>query len=229
MSPWPSPKMEKRQRVLDAEEAGLLLRWMHEPSTYSRSVRDALGIALRTGLRSGEVCGIHTRELVYRGDVLWLEIPGKRMKMGKPHKVPMVGRAREIVLARMPERGGYLFPSSKDPHKPIAQKVLGVEVYACSGRSKSDAYKHRKVCPVKDWAPHDLRRTARTLLAELGCPYEIGEAILAHELPGVAGDYNKAEHLQARVEWLTWLGDRLDELTAARAALVLVKTASQKP
>jgi len=53
--------------------------------------------------------------------------------------------------------------------------------------------------------------------------------ILAHELPGVAGDYNKAEHLQARVEWLTWLGDRLDELTAARAALVLVKTASQKP
>ena len=30
MSPWPSPKMEKRQRVLDAEEAGLLLRWMHE-------------------------------------------------------------------------------------------------------------------------------------------------------------------------------------------------------
>lgn len=63
----------------------------------------------------------------------------------------------------------------------------------------------------------------------LGCPYEIGEAILAHELPGVAGDYNKAEHLQARVEWLTWLGDRLDELTAARAALVLVKTASQKP
>ena len=55
--------MEKRQRVLDAEEAGLLLRWMHEPSTYSRSVRDALEIALRTGLRSGEVCGIHTRRL----------------------------------------------------------------------------------------------------------------------------------------------------------------------
>lgn len=218
------PKIKKQQRVLKVEEAGALLRWMNEPGTYSRTVRDALDLTLRTGLRTGEVCGIHSGELEYRDGVLWLDIPGLRMKAGRDHHVPLVGRAREIVLARIPEAGGYLFPSRRGD-KPIDQKVLGVDVYACSGRSQAKAYQSRKVCPVSDWAPHDLRRTARTLLSDLGCPYEIGEAILAHRLPGVAGDYNKATHMQARIEWLGRLGDYLDELTAARASLALVRSA----
>lgn len=218
------PKIEKRQRDLKADEVGALLRWMNEPGTYSRTVRDALELTLRTGLRTGEVCGIHSCELEYRGGVLWLDIPGSRMKAKRDHHAPIVGRAREIILARIPEAGGYLFPSRRGG-KPIDQKVLGVEVYACSGQSQSKAYQSRKVCPVSNWAPHDLRRTARTLLSDIGCPYEIGEAILSHRLPGVAGDYNKATHMQARIEWLGRLGDYLDELTAARASLALVKSA----
>lgn len=219
------PKIKKQQRVLKVEEVGALLRWMNEPGTYSRTVRDALELTLRTGLRTGEVCGIHSGELEYRDGVLWLDIPGSRMKAGRDHHAPLVGRAREIVLARIPEAGGYLFPSRRGD-KPIDQKVLGVEVYACSGQSQAKAYQSRKVCPVSDWAPHDLRRTARTLLSDLGCPYEIGEAILAHRLPGVAGDYNKATHMQARIAWLGRLGDHLDELTEARASLALVKRAA---
>lgn len=216
------PAIKKRQRVLSPDEVGLLLRWMQEPGTYSRTVRDALEVTLRTGMRSGEVCGLHSSELVYRDGVLWADIPGNRMKAEQDHHVPLVGRVREIVLARLPESGGYLFPSRREG-LPIDQKVLGVEVYAASGRSTAKAYESRKACPVKDWAPHDLRRTARTLLADLGCPYEVGEAILAHRLPGVAGDYNKAKHMQARVEWLTKLGEYLDELMAAKASLDLVK------
>ena len=219
------PKIKPRQRTLKAEGVGALLRWMNEPATYSRTVRDALELTLRTGLRSGEVCGIHSNELEYREGVLWLDIPASRMKMVEngDHHVPLVGRAREIILARIPEAGGYLFPSRRGD-KPIEQKVLGVEVYACSGQSQAKAYQSRKVCPVSDWAPHDLRRTARTLLADLGCPHEIGEAILSHRLPGVAGIYNKATHIQARIEWLGRLGDHLDELMAARASLVLVRS-----
>jgi integrase len=99
--------------------------------------------------------------------------------------------------------------------------VLGVEVYACSGRSKAPAYAHRKACPVGGWAPHDLRRTARTLLAELGCPFEIAESILAHRLPGIAGVYNKAGFESERVEWLTRLNEYLDRLAAANNLVVL--------
>jgi integrase len=218
----------ERERALNSAEVGHLLRWMAEPGTYSRTVRDALELVLRTGLRSGEVCGIHSRELARRDGVLWLDIPAERMKgkkgKQKPHSVPLVGRAELLVLARMPETSGYLFPS-KDPAKPILQKVLGVDVYACSGRSKAVAYKQRKVCPVGNWAPHDLRRTARSLLSELGCPFEIGEAILAHRLPGVSAVYARAGFEEAKIDWLTKLGSYLDKLQIAHLNLSVVNQA----
>lgn len=206
-------KRNKGTRVLTADEVGELLRWMQKPGTYSRTVRDALELTLRTGLRSGEVCGIHTRELAEVDGVLWLTIPGARMKAGKGHRVPLVGRAAEIVKARTPADGGYLFPR-RDRKEPIEQKVLGVEVYACSGRSKAAAYTHRQVCPVGAWAPHDLRRTARTLLAQMACPFEVAETLLAHELPGISGTYNRAQYQAEKVDWLTRLDKHLEQLRA---------------
>lgn len=208
---------QKRERALSLAEAGQLLRWIAEPRTYSRAVRDALELTLRTGLRSGEVCAIHSSELIERNGVLWLDIPSSRMKEGAAHSVPLIGRAGEIVRVRLPDSAGFIFPS-RDASKPIAQKVLGVEVFACSGRSKAKAYASRRVCPVGDWAPHDLRRTARTLLGELDCPFEVGEAILAHKLPGVAGTYNRAKYATAKVEWLTRLNEQLDRAAAPRGA-----------
>ena len=135
------------------------------------------------------------KELVERAGVLWVEIPAEQMKAGKAHSAPLVGRAREIVEARMLTGSPFLFARRQregDESRAIEQKVLGVEVYAHAGRSKAAAYARRRMCPVRDWAPHDLRRTARTFLAELGCLFELGEAILAHTLPGVAGVYNRA-------------------------------------
>lgn len=211
-------KPTARKRALSEAEAGALLRWMHEPGAYSRTVADSLELVLRTGLRSGEVCGIHWTELVERGGVLWLDIPADKMKGGEAHSAPLVGRARAIVEARMTEKGGFIFArrqrEGEDP-RPIEQKVLGVEVYAHAGRSKAAAYEGKRLCPVKDWTPHDLRRTARTLLGELGCPFEVGEALLAHALPGVSGIYNRAAYEPQRTEWLTKLGERLDALKAA--------------
>jgi len=215
-----------RERYLGKEEAGQLLHWMAEPGTYSRTVRDALELVLRTGLRSGEVCGIHSSELERRVGVLWLIIPPGRMKAGKAHSVPLMGRAEQIVLARLPEKLGPLFPSTREPGRSIEQKVLGVEVYACSGRSKANAYKSRRVCPVSGWSPHDLRRTARSLLQELGCPYDVGEAILAHALPGVGAVYARSRLVEQKVLWLGRLNEHLDRLAVARAALILATQAA---
>ncbi len=205
------PGNVKRSRFLNTEETAALLQWFRQPRAYSRTVAEALELTLRTGLRSGEVVGMHSRELQERDGILWLHIPAERMKEGKPHSVPLVGRAREIALGRTPKEGGYLFPS-RDGKKPVTQKALGVEVYAHSGASTSETYAHLRVCPVADWAPHDLRRTARTMLQELGCPFEVGESILAHALPGVAGNYAVSALAQQKVEWLRTLGARLDEL-----------------
>jgi integrase len=219
-------KANARDRVLSVGETGALLRWMHEPKAYSRTVADALEIVLRTGLRSGEVCAIHASELAERNGVLWLDIPAERMKAGRAHSVPLVGRARDLVMARMPEEGGHLFRRRGEADAPVEQKVLGVEVYAHSGASKAAAFAGKRLCPVTGFAPHDLRRTARTLLGELNCPYEVGEAILAHALPGVAGVYNRAAYEQQKIEWLSKLGEQLDALTSARNVVMIGKRAA---
>jgi integrase len=119
---------KKRERFLSDAEAAELLKWWRQPGAHSRTVSDALELVLRTGLRSGEVCAIHASELHERHGVLWLDIPASRMKGGQPHSTPLVGRAREIVDTRK-GAGGFLFPS-RVGDKPIAQKALGVEVYA---------------------------------------------------------------------------------------------------
>ncbi|EAW31089.1 integrative genetic element Gsu32, integrase, putative [marine gamma proteobacterium HTCC2143] len=200
-------KQGKRVRALNKAEVGELLNWM--PMNYSQTVTDALILTLYLGLRSGEVCLMHDRELISEGHVLWLNIPGSRMKTGKAHRVPIVGKALKVVERR---RGsGYLFRSRSGG--AIKQKVLGVEVYSHSGRSSSKNYENNSICPVSNWAPNDLRKTARTLLASMECPFEVGESILAHALPGVAGVYNLHTYDQEKVRWLGMLGDRLDRLS----------------
>ncbi len=211
------PGYVKRDRCLSREETSALLHWFGQPRAYSRTVADALELTLRTGLRSGEVVGMQTRELQERDGVLWLHIPADRMKEGKAHSVPLVGRASAIALSRTPKEGGYLFPS-RDGKKPVSQKSLGVEVYAHSGASSSQVYAQLRVCPVTQWAPHDLRRTSRTLLQDLGCPFQVGEAILAHALPGVAGHYAVSELAAQKIEWLSKLNARLDQLSETAVA-----------
>ena len=57
-----------------------------------------------------------------------------------------------------------------------------------------------------------MRRTGRTLLASLGCPSEVGEAILGHLPPGVQKVYNRHHYDAERRHWLSQLGDALERL-----------------
>ncbi|MGY6275113.1 hypothetical protein [Methylomonas sp. MgM2] len=68
---------------------------------------------------------------------------------------------------------------------------------------------------VAHWAPHDLRRTSRTLLAKLGCPDAVGETIIGHMLPGVVGTYNRHQYDDEKSFWLFNLSEHL-ELLAKR-------------
>ncbi|MCP4274778.1 MAG: integrase arm-type DNA-binding domain-containing protein [Gammaproteobacteria bacterium] len=196
----------KRERHLSQAELRLLLPWMHN---YSDTVCDALTLTLYMGLRSGEVCKLRDEWLAEEADGWWITIPASEMKRDHSnHRVPMAGTPLDIVQRRSGK--GFWFPSRARPY--IQQKVLGVEVYAHSGRSKAKVYQSHIICPVTDWAPNDLRKTARTQLAAMGCPFEVAEAILHHRLPGVGGLYNQHQYDQEKRHWLTRLGELLDGL-----------------
>lgn len=57
-----------------------------------------------------------------------------------------------------------------------------------------------------------MRRTSRTVLASLGCPDPVAEAILGHMQPGIKGIYNIHGYDKERREWLTRLAAKYESL-----------------
>lgn len=206
--------MGTAKRFLTDTEVGALITWL---PNFSRNVEDALTLYLWTGTRGAEICAMEGTEITEERDGLWWTIPKVKTKSARHEKatdlrVPLVGRADAIVRRRLERYGkGWLFPAERGGH--MQQKVFGQAVHCHMPYSVTRPEQERPRLPVTHWAPHDLRRTARTILAALGCPYEIGEAILGHMLPGVGGIYNRHSYDAERRHWLTKLDEKLEAAT----------------
>jgi integrase len=68
---------------------------------------------------------------------------------------------------------------------------------------------------IPHWQVRDLRRTATTLMAELGVAPHIADKVLNHtsgEISGVAAIYNRFEYLDERRAALEALGRKIETL-----------------
>ncbi|MEY2892726.1 MAG: hypothetical protein RJA98_2634 [Pseudomonadota bacterium] len=200
-----------QKRVLSVDEVGAVIR--HLPH-MTRLISDLLTLYLWTGCRGAELVQIEGREVGQDADgAWWWVIPKAKTKLArhplaKDHPVPLVGRALEVVRARMDVRGDkHLFPPLRGKAAHVEQKVVGSAVWFAMPASKLRPEWERHRWPVIDWAPHDLRRTVRTQLAALGCPPHVAEAILGHIQPGVVGVYDRHEYRAERLEWLRRLAE----------------------
>src|SRR5262249_58760556 len=63
-----------------------------------------------------------------------------------------------------------------------------------NGFSKAKRQFDAKLPSVAPWVLHDLRRTARSLMARAGVRPDIGERVLGHALAGVRGGYDRHEY-----------------------------------
>ena len=80
----------------------------------------------------------------------------------------------------------------------------------------------REVSAVEGVGLHDLRRTYRSILADLGVREEIAEAMIAHRRSGLVARYNRAELWDQRREaaekldaWLAGIVGRTEGTEAA--------------
>ena len=62
------------------------------------------------------------------------------------------------------------------------------------------------------WTLHDLRRSARSLLARLKIPSEVAEKVLGHSIRGVEGTYNRHDYRDEKREALTRLAMLLESI-----------------
>lgn len=208
------------KRVLSPDELGALIRWL---PNFTALVEDALTLYLWTGTRGAEIMAMEGREVRQEaGGTWWWTVPKAKTKNARHEgatdlRVPLFGRALSVALRRKALHGdGWLFETRRRDGRVThsEQKAIQSAVYYHQPYSTTRPEVERPRLTVTHWAPHDLRRSARTLLASMGCPPEVGESVLGHMLPGVVGTYNLHAYDAERVEWLRRLAERLEGLAA---------------
>jgi integrase len=134
-----------------------------------------------------------------RGD-LWT-VPGERMKMGRPHLVPLSPRA-VALFARLREIAGdseWVVPAVKG--LPISQNTMMFALYRLGYRSRLTIHGFRAM----------FSTTLNERRKELGFETDWIELQLAHvESNRVRGAYNAAEYLEDRRRMMRWWSAYLD-------------------
>ncbi|EHL2800259.1 tyrosine-type recombinase/integrase [Salmonella enterica] len=159
----------------------------------------AARLMIITGVRTGELRGALWSE-IYTDKGLW-EISAERMKMRRPHIVPLSVQALEIIekIRAMTGNFNLMFPGRNDPSKTMSEASIN-QVF------KRIGYTGRVT-------GHGFRHTMSTVLHEQGYNTAWIETQLAHlDKNAIRGTYNHAQYLDGRREMLQWYADYMDSL-----------------
>lgn len=133
------------------------------------------------------------------GGKVW-NIPGERMKSGRPHRVPLSPQVLEL-LASLPrfEGSSLLFPG-RDIEKPISDMTMTQQMRRMEFKDAAG-----EVC-----VPHGLRSTFRDWASECtNYPNEVCEMALAHAITsGTEAAYRRGDLFEKRArlmaDWATY-------------------------
>lgn len=198
----PIPKTKGFAAIIKPKPFGDLLRAIDGYEGHMATM-SALKLAPLVFVRPGELRMAEWEEVDIK-EKKW-SIPDHRMKEGQPHNVPLSQQAIEIIkgLHQLTGRGKYLFPSIRSAQRPMSDNTLNAAL-------------RRLGYDKKQMTVHGFRKSAATMLADLGYSKEWVETQLAHKRPGVEGIYNKAHLLEQRTKMMQDWADYLDEIKAAK-------------
>jgi integrase len=202
-------KERARERVLSPDEIRLI--WNTLPASDFGNILKLLTL---TGCRAGEIASLRWDEV--RDDQIVL--PPERVKNGRTHIIPLSDPARAILAAQS-RRGNREFVFGMTRTNPFSgwgkcKDALDEAIAKTTGK------------PLDHWTPHDLRRTAATMMAEdpLSIPPHIIEAVLNHvsgHKSGIAGIYNRASYEAEKRTALTRWAEHLAAIIEGRESNVV--------
>jgi integrase len=154
---------------------------------------------LAQGNRIGETC-LARRQHISLIDRLWI-FPAQNTKTGEELVVPLTEQMCALLtrywqaLPAARQGSPWVFPGVNG--KPLSAKQASALIKELSGG---------------EWTSHDLRKLARTVWAEIGIDYLVGEMLLNHSMGTLAKTYIRttADQLrrQALEQWHAWLDAR---------------------
>ncbi|EIP3756232.1 tyrosine-type recombinase/integrase, partial [Escherichia coli] len=160
----------------------------------SRLVQIATKLLMVTGVRTIELRAALWQEFDL-DNAIW-EIPAERMKMRRPHLVPLSTQALGFLneLKSMTGNYRYVFPGRNDPNKPMSEASVNQLI--------------KRIGYAGKLTGHGFRHTLSTILHENGFNTAWIEMQLAHvDKNTIRGVYNHAQYIEDRKKMMQWYSD----------------------
>jgi integrase len=203
----PTPE-EKHHACVNLSELPTLLRDM---AAYDGGplTKAALQLLALTFVRTNELIGAKWEEIDWEREE-W-HIPKERMKMRRPHVVPLSHQALAIFkeLHKITGERTFVFftTGSKSKHISNGAVLMALRRMQYQGRMTG----------------HGFRTLASTILNEKGYPFDAIERQLAHEdSDKIRSAYNRAEYLLERKKMMQDYANTLDEIAKSDTQKVLL-------
>ncbi|QYK39829.1 MAG: integrase arm-type DNA-binding domain-containing protein [Paracoccaceae bacterium] len=197
------PTATPRAAIVDAAELGRLMRAIagYEGQAVTRIALELLALLVP---RPGELRQARWSE-VDMAAAIW-SIPAERMKMRRPHRVPLPERALVLLkdLKALTGHTEFLLPSLVSVKRVMSENTLNTAL-------------RRMGYGADEMTAHGFRASFSTLANESGLwnPDAIERALAHVEANDVRRAYARGEHWGERVRMASWWAERLEALTAA--------------
>lgn len=208
----PGGTEKARHRRLEDREIRIFWKKLTR-ARLSFEVRTALKLILVTAQRPGEVALAAWEEfdLEHR---MWT-IPEQRSKNGQAHQVPLSDLALTLLKHTRRHFGQtqYLFPTRCWRQKgsvPMTVRALSQGI-----RDKRDHF------GLPPFTPHDLRRTAASLMTAIRVPRLHVEKVLNHTIDDVAEIYDRYDYAEEKRVALERLDEALNTILTRRSAKLI--------
>ena len=194
----PTPT-EKHHACIHPSELPALLQAIEDQD--SDLTKAAMQLLALTFVRTGELIGSRWEEIDWAKEE-W-HIPKERMKMKRPHIVPLSTQAITILKEVQNKTGHreYIFFSAASQSKHISNGAILMAL--------------RRMGYTKQMTGHGFRTLASTILNEKGYASDVIERQLAHEdSDKIRAAYNRAEYLLHRKKMMQDYANILERMTS---------------
>lgn len=208
-----SVEQKSHAAIIDPKAIGGLLRAIDAYKGFL-VVKCALRLAPLLFVRPGELRKAEWAEIDL--DRAEWNIPAERMKMKRPHLVPLSRQAVEILqeLRALTGSGRYVFPGARSNGRPMSENSVNAALRSMGYTSE-------------EMTGHGFRAMARTILDEV---LQVRPDFIEHQLAHAVRDpngraYNRTAHLAERRKMMQTWADYLDGLKAVAKVIPLHRVA----
>jgi len=207
------PKATRAER-LDAESKGRALSNAEIVAIWTASgkTKGSFGALVRlgllTGMRRGELAGLRWSDV--KADRISLE--PRRTKQGRSHQIPLTAQMSAQFGSRPRGTSDLVFPSWKTNRQMSGWKKLVQALRQASGVI---------------FTLHDLRRTCRTLMSNLGVATDIAEMAIGHQRSDLIRRYDFSDVWPERVDAFGKVSAHIRSLVPASSSNVVPMSAGK--